>query len=83
MSTIFSAGSLATQFKEQLTMVIWTLKETINLLKGTDLYDVHISGLTLRKCKPIHVIGTVEPEVLSRPKYTESINTRVTVKLYR
>ena len=83
MSTIFSAGSLATQFKEQLTMVIWTLKGSIDFLKGTDLYDVQISRFTLRKCKPIHAISTVETEVFSRPKYTENINTRVTVKLYR
>ena len=30
-------------------MVIWTLKESINLLKGTDLYDAQISIFNLRK----------------------------------
>ena len=83
MSTIFSVGSLTAQFKEQLTVVIWTLKESIDLLKGPDLYDAQISIFTLRKRKTTHVIGSVETEVRRRPKYTEHINTRITVKLYR
>jgi len=47
LSAIFSFGSPTSQFKKLLTMVIWMLNVPIDLLEGTDLYNVQISVFAL------------------------------------